>query len=57
MTVGDRLTSDGYQVDYATGGDEGFQKVMASPFDLILLDLMLPGRDGFALCNDIRKAG
>jgi len=57
MTVGDRLSSEGYLVEYATDGDEGLRKSTALPFDLIILDVMLPGRDGFALCDDIRKAG
>jgi two-component system alkaline phosphatase synthesis response regulator PhoP len=57
MTVGDRLRSEGYRVDYAVDGDEGFDKATRLPFDLILLDLMLPGRDGLTVCRDVRRAG
>ena len=57
MTVGDRLRSDGYIVDYAADGDQAFEKATHLPFDLIILDVMLPKRDGFAVCRDIRQAG
>jgi two-component system alkaline phosphatase synthesis response regulator PhoP len=57
MTVGDRLRSDGYVVEYATNGDEAFEKAARLPFDLIVLDIMLPGRDGFTVCRDIRESG
>jgi len=57
MTLGDRLRNEGYAVDWAADGEEGFHKATLLPFDLILLDLMLPGRSGFAVCDDIRKAG
>jgi two-component system alkaline phosphatase synthesis response regulator PhoP len=57
MTVGDRLRSEGYGVDFAADGDEGLRKATGLPFDLIILDVMLPGRDGFSICEEIRKAG
>ena len=57
MTVGDRLRNDGYAVEYATNGDEAFEKAARLPFDLIILDIMLPRRDGFAVCRDIRESG
>ena len=57
MTVGDRLRADGYLVEYAADGDEGFDKATRLPFDLILLDLMLPRRSGLTLCRDVRRAG
>jgi two-component system alkaline phosphatase synthesis response regulator PhoP len=57
MTLGDRLRSEGYGVDYAADGDDGFEKATALPFDLILLDIMLPRRSGLDVCRDIRKAG
>ena len=55
--MGDRLRNEGYVVDYAANGDEGFDKATALPFDLILLDVLLPRRNGFAVCRDIREAG
>src|ERR1700722_14808639 len=57
MTVGDRLRSEGYVVACAADGVEGFDKAMHLPFDLIVLDLMLPRCDGLTVCHDIRQAG
>jgi two-component system alkaline phosphatase synthesis response regulator PhoP len=57
MTVGDRLRSEGYLVDCAKDGNEGFEKATQLPFDLIILDLMLPLRDGLSVCRDLREAG
>jgi two-component system alkaline phosphatase synthesis response regulator PhoP len=57
MTLGDRLRSEGYVVDSATDGIEGFHKATQLAFDLIILDIMLPHRNGFDLCRDIRLAG
>jgi len=57
MTVGDRLRNEGYAVDCASNGDDGFEKATQLPFDLIILDVMLPKRDGFEICKGIREAG
>jgi DNA-binding response OmpR family regulator len=57
MTLRDRLQSEGYVVDFATDGEQGFEKATRLPFDLIILDVMLPRRNGFDLCQDIRQAG
>lgn len=57
MTVGDRLRNEGYAVEYATDGEDGLRKATTLPFDLIILDLMLPRRDGFSVCDEIRRAG
>ncbi|MGD0907139.1 MAG: response regulator transcription factor [Candidatus Acidiferrales bacterium] len=57
MTVGDRLRNEGYTVECAANGDEGFEKATQLPFDLIILDVMLPKRSGFVVCKDIREAG
>jgi two-component system alkaline phosphatase synthesis response regulator PhoP len=57
MTLGDRLLSEGYAVDYAADGEEGYEKATRLPFDLILLDVMLPRKNGFDVCRDIRQAG
>lgn len=56
-TLGLRLRSEGYVVDTANDGTEGFEKATSSPFDLIILDVMLPDRNGFDICRDIRQAG
>ena len=57
MTLGDRLRKEGYAVDCAVDGEDGFLKATAIPFDLIVLDVMLPGKSGFTVCEEIRKAG
>jgi two-component system alkaline phosphatase synthesis response regulator PhoP len=57
MTLTDRLQSEGYVVDCAADGEEGLRRATQEPFDLILLDLMLPKRSGFDVCRDIRQAG
>jgi two-component system alkaline phosphatase synthesis response regulator PhoP len=57
LFVGDSLRSEGYQVEYASDGPEGFRKATNLPVDLIILDIMLPGKDGFEVCQAIRAAG
>lgn len=51
------LEEDGYAVDAAYDGDEGEAYAVAAPYDLILLDVMLPKKDGFSLCRDLRRQG
>ena len=57
MTLGDRLRSEGYGVEYAADGPDGLEKATRLPFDLVILDVMLPGLDGLRVCEDIRAAG
>jgi len=57
MTVGDRLRNEGYAVDYAANGDEGFEKATQLPFDLIILDVNLPGMSGLDVCRRLRAEG
>jgi two-component system alkaline phosphatase synthesis response regulator PhoP len=52
-----RLSGEGYVVDTADDGIEGFEKATGRPFDLIILDITLPNRDGLDVCRDIRQAG
>ena len=44
----------GYEVDSAATGPGGLRKALTGKFDLILLDIMLPGMDGYEICNQIR---
>ena len=44
----------GYDVDWADEGPRGLEMAQSGRFDLILLDVMLPGMDGFEICNRIR---
>ncbi|HJX85821.1 MAG TPA: response regulator, partial [Candidatus Angelobacter sp.] len=57
MTLTDRLKSQGYSTDCAVDGVEGLEKATKGPYDLIILDVMLPLKSGFDVCRDIRKAG
>jgi two-component system alkaline phosphatase synthesis response regulator PhoP len=57
MALSDRLRSEGYEVDVAGDGITGFHKATSNPFDLVILDIMLPGRNGLDLCRDIRSTG
>lgn len=57
MTLTDRLQAEGYSVDVARNGDEGYAHGTRDVFDLILLDIQLPKRNGFDVCRDIRQAG
>jgi two-component system, OmpR family, alkaline phosphatase synthesis response regulator PhoP len=57
MTLEDRLQSEGYTVEFAVDGEQGFKKAIRGGFDLILLDIMLPKKNGFDVCRDIRMAG
>lgn len=49
------LVAQGFSVDTSADGIDGLEKFRANPYDVILLDLMLPGMDGFSLCREIRK--
>lgn len=51
------LEEDGYAVDSAFDGDEGENFALSAPYDVILLDVMLPKKDGFQLCRDLRRQG
>ena len=51
----DVLVFNGYDVNGVADGEQGLQTGMQDHYDLILLDVMLPGLDGFTICNDIRK--
>ncbi len=50
----DVLVYHGYDVEFAADGPAGLDKALSGRFDLILLDVMLPGMDGFEICNRIR---
>lgn len=57
MGLEDDLGADGYAVEVCGNGSEGARRARDGGFDVILLDVMLPGKDGFAVCREIRKAG
>ncbi|HEY7699135.1 MAG TPA: response regulator, partial [Vicinamibacteria bacterium] len=57
LTLTDRLESEGYEVDAAGDGGEALKKAAEGHYDLILLDVMLPGKSGFDVCRELRMRG
>ena len=57
MTLVDRLVSEGYAVESARTGEQGIALALAGSFDLIILDVMLPGKDGLEVCREVRARG
>jgi len=53
----DDLRTEGHEVELARDGPTGATRARQEHWDLILLDVMLPGRDGFEICRDVRRAG
>ena len=50
----DYLTMSGFECDIATDGNSGLEKARSGDYALIIVDIMLPGRDGFSICKEIR---
>jgi two-component system, OmpR family, alkaline phosphatase synthesis response regulator PhoP len=57
LTLTDRLKSEGFIVTHAGDGKAGFDQASAGGFDLIILDVMLPKKNGYDVCRDLRKKG
>jgi len=53
----DDLKMEGYEVEVLGDGAEAARRARQAPFDLILLDVMLPGKDGFEVCRELRHGG
>lgn len=53
----DDLKLEGYEVEVVADGETAGRRAREKPFDLILLDVMLPGKDGFAVCRELRRTG
>ena len=51
----DYLEASGFAVDISSDGDEGQRRALTGEYSLILLDVMLPGADGFAICRVVRR--
>lgn len=49
------LEQDGYEVDVAMDGNEAYDKIMNNTYQLVVLDLMLPGIDGLEVCKKVRE--
>jgi len=57
MGLEDDLRLDGYEVAVARDGEDGVRRAREQTFDLIVLDLMLPRKDGYQVCRELRHAG
>lgn len=55
LTLTDRLSSEGYAVETAMDGEAGLERALTETFDLLILDVMLPRKNGFDLCRDLRQ--
>jgi two-component system OmpR family response regulator len=51
------LEADGFAVDVALSGTDGLSMARTEPYDLMVLDIMLPGMNGFRLCSTLREEG
>jgi two-component system alkaline phosphatase synthesis response regulator PhoP len=57
MSLGDDLSNEGHSVMGETDGARGFERAQTGGYDLIVLDIMLPGLDGLEICKKLRAAG
>lgn len=57
MGLRDDLSIEGYVVDTAADGTTALARAATGAFDLIVLDVMLPGKDGFTVCRELRQQG
>jgi two-component system alkaline phosphatase synthesis response regulator PhoP len=57
VVLEDDFKSEGYQVETASNGLDGFERALKKTADLIILDIMLPGMDGFEICKKLRSLG
>jgi two-component system alkaline phosphatase synthesis response regulator PhoP len=57
LALSDRLASEGFQVETAGDGNTAIARASGEPFDIIVLDVMLPGKDGFEVARTLRQQG
>ncbi len=57
LTLSDRLESEGYAVETVGDGENALARLRQAAFDLVLLDVNLPGKNGFDVCKELRKMG
>ena len=57
ILLGDRLEREGYSVVSVGDGNEALTAALARPFDVMVLDVMLPGKNGFEVCRELRTHG
>jgi two-component system alkaline phosphatase synthesis response regulator PhoP len=52
--VQQNLEKEGFEVEVAYDGEEGLERVQANPPDAIVLDVMMPGKDGYQVCSELK---
>ena len=57
ITLTDMLQGEGYNVESSTNGSEAKNRILRESFDLVILDVMLPGMNGFDICKTVREQG
>ncbi|WP_405535409.1 response regulator transcription factor [Streptomyces sp. NBC_00075] len=57
LSLAKGLTAEGYAVDVVHDGREGLHRATETPYDLVILDIMLPGLNGYRVCAALRAAG
>jgi len=57
LTLSDLLAGEGYEVETAGDGPSGLARALGETWDLIILDLMLPGKNGLEVCRELRQRG
>jgi two-component system alkaline phosphatase synthesis response regulator PhoP len=57
LALEDDLRNEGYEVEIVGDGKTAARRAREQRFDLVLLDLMLPGKDGYEVCRELRRAG
>ena len=57
ITLRDRLTSEGYEIESAGDGETAVDRTLRGAFDLVILDVSLPKKNGFDVCRDVRQRG
>jgi len=57
LALEDDLRNEGYEVEIVEDGKTAARRAREQQFDLVLLDLMLPGKDGYEVCRELRRAG
>ena len=57
LTLTDLFVSEGFEVETTADGAKGFLMARGGDFDMIVLDVMVPGKNGFDVCRDLRQSG
>src|SRR4029079_14968230 len=57
VTLTDLLQSEDFEVSAESNGETGLQRALTEAFDVIVLDVMLPKKDGYQVCRELRERG